>query len=551
MKYCIHCGSKIDDSAGYCATCGKSSGKRKYSIQPDGFFKALSSKVSRKYIYIGIAILVLASVLIAVFPKNNQQNDNHAIKNLNEMSTDKLLNIAVQQFKDYNKNKTDFSRDSLTKWNTAKEKSDNKSALDWPEVEKIIEEYKSKLSKYVSESVLSESIEVFSTQLTDPNSNINFILADQLEEEKFEDSTLILNTEDKLIISCDYISPASEEGIEYEYKKIYYLTFVKGDNLLLDHIYFTADYSDDSGEQKTFKELGNDSINIANAGYVANDNDLHFISLPTYRGIYAVNYETKKSIIINENHNAEYLNATEGWLYYLNSNDEHIYKMKYDGTELSELNKESSSYVSVYDGWIYFINKNDNCIYKMLTNGECIIKISSDSVNSIALGSGWIYYTNADDNSSIYKISIYGDGRAKLNNKPSEKVSCIDQYENSKQSQLIFYINSDDLKLYRMKDNGTDEEVIYNEQVHTYNFFGVMYIYLQKKDFPWVSNIWFSGEELDAFPDLRGEYLNYQVEASSIFGNGSYMYILLYDSDNRVDVLYLVDPITLNMSKIM
>ena len=65
------------------------------------------------------------------------------------------------------------------------------------------------------------------------------------------------------------------------------------------------------------------------------------------------------------------LNVIGDWLYYRNDDDNsHLYRIRPDGTERTQLNSDQSYFFSVIDEWIFYQNRSDNrIIYKMRLDG--------------------------------------------------------------------------------------------------------------------------------------------------------------------------------------
>lgn len=108
------------------------------------------------------------------------------------------------------------------------------------------------------------------------------------------------------------------------------------------------------------------------------------------------------------------LNAVDDWLLFkgcVGDRSDHMYKMRYDGTELTEIDKKTE-YVRgmyYYDGWIYYISNDKTGIYRMRMDGTSNEKISSDWLLNISfsIGDDWIYYTDFL-NKKVKKMKLDG-----------------------------------------------------------------------------------------------------------------------------------------------
>lgn len=60
---------------------------------------------------------------------------------------------------------------------------------------------------------------------------------------------------------------------------------------------------------------------------------------------------------------------------------------------------------------IYYLNINDNKLYKVNSDGTNNVKISDEGMGDIVIYNGWVYYTNLTDNNNLYKIKNDGTGK--------------------------------------------------------------------------------------------------------------------------------------------
>ncbi|MGE5614693.1 MAG: stalk domain-containing protein, partial [Bacillota bacterium] len=107
---------------------------------------------------------------------------------------------------------------------------------------------------------------------------------------------------------------------------------------------------------------GNTWGNIANCGYVANDDIWQYFSMQD--GIYRFKNDGSAITKLSDKPGA-FLNAAGGWLYYLDSGakstDMHLrlYKMKTDGSLNTLLTPDRAYYANLMGEWIYYINLSD------------------------------------------------------------------------------------------------------------------------------------------------------------------------------------------------
>ncbi|WP_066172551.1 DUF5050 domain-containing protein [Bacillus marinisedimentorum] len=242
--------------------------------------------------------------------------------------------------------------------------------------------------------------------------------------------------------------------------------------------------------------VGNSVGNIINGGVVAQDGD--WIYSINYDSIYKVKTDgTNKTKITSDL--AEYINVTDGWIYYSNISDGRTtYKIKTDGTNKTKLSGTSGSYMNVIGDWIYYINYRegnkgifkvktdgtnlskikegyftelnvvndwmyfvdttgvDNRLYKMKTDGSSLTEIYNGHFTDINVVGDMIYYIDQFENSSIFKMKTNGSNRTKITNVTSNRLNVSGEW--------IYFRNGDDHnKIYKIRTNGTGKAKVNND----------------------------------------------------------------------------------------
>jgi len=158
---------------------------------------------------------------------------------------------------------------------------------------------------------------------------------------------------------------------------------------------------------------------------------------------------------------ARKLNLTDGWLYYTSNEQQNIYKMKIDGTEQAMIYEGSVTELNIDGDRIYYRpDAEDPHIYKMKTDGTGIEQVGDDEVGIINVSDGWIYYSNSEEHYSIYKIRTDGTDRELLLSLTSDTESgpilVLDDW--------IYYQERDGYPRtpwYRLRTDGTGHELVY------------------------------------------------------------------------------------------
>jgi hypothetical protein len=112
------------------------------------------------------------------------------------------------------------------------------------------------------------------------------------------------------------------------------------------------------------------------------------------------------------------INVVGEWIY---SNSmvraENLIRIRTDSGEPSGFKGIRYAYDLNYaNGWLYYYNRDDNnSIYKVRIDGSEIIKVNDDSSWLINIVGDWIYYINSDEGDKFYRIKTDGSERQKVN----------------------------------------------------------------------------------------------------------------------------------------
>jgi len=167
---------------------------------------------------------------------------------------------------------------------------------------------------------------------------------------------------------------------------------------------------------------GNSSGNLANEGYVLFDfeKDNHIISMDM--GVYSFNPKDEsitEMFNLEETASAKYLNSTEEWIYYINSQTGDLIRRKKDDYSLVE---------TVYEGQTDYLYINQGIAY-ILTQGEEYSEMvfykekedrfyetyANEISHMTSYFSNVFYYVNKTLDPSQYKVSHYsGSGKTAL-----------------------------------------------------------------------------------------------------------------------------------------
>lgn len=125
------------------------------------------------------------------------------------------------------------------------------------------------------------------------------------------------------------------------------------------------------------------------------DNKLEIYNMDTQKNIYKSSERVRA------------LNLVDNWIYYINNDDYHIYKIDIEGKNKQKLNDDWSTHLNVYGSWMYYVNDEDQTLYRMKTDGTSRQQLVDSKATLINVTSEWIFYIDPT-NSKLYKMKHNG-----------------------------------------------------------------------------------------------------------------------------------------------
>lgn len=135
-----------------------------------------------------------------------------------------------------------------------------------------------------------------------------------------------------------------------------------------------------------------------------------------------------------------------------------------------------------HDDWIFYRNNADSGkLYKMHLDGTGKTKVIDDIIthrypskySMLIIDGGWIYYQNASDGNKLYKIRTDGTGRTKLIDEPGALIHLISD------DWIYYYFDSpDEDGFYKIKTDGTQKTKL---SYQNYDF-----VYVLARDKGWL-----------------------------------------------------------------
>lgn len=200
------------------------------------------------------------------------------------------------------------------------------------------------------------------------------------------------------------------------------------------------------------EQRGNSAANTSNRGYVAADGNTLY-----YRFGNAILREDNMGAVSTVcAKKADFLNFYDGLLYFVNLDDNNtLYSVKPDGTELTRISDIGAWYVSIVNGWIYFADRgSEGGIYKINIETGGLTRISEAIAQYVNVADGWVYYADLY-NSGIYRMDTNGLRTTRISAEECASLNVV--------GKQIYYRSYTKIGLYRMNTDGTDV-VKLNEQ---------------------------------------------------------------------------------------
>lgn len=160
---------------------------------------------------------------------------------------------------------------------------------------------------------------------------------------------------------------------------------------------------------------------------------------------------------IGDDYGVNNLYAADGWIYYTaESVGNKLHRIKTDGTQKMKLFDESAAQqLNVVGRWIYFVRTVGGGVYRINNDGTGVISFDTEYANpsSLNVDGDWIYYGY----SKLYKRRTDAPENIELPTVPFGFSGLI----NIANGWIYFRIQYNGEKLYRMRTDGTQGEIVY------------------------------------------------------------------------------------------
>lgn len=205
--------------------------------------------------------------------------------------------------------------------------------------------------------------------------------------------------------------------------------------------------TDGSAETKIIDGTWISSISISGGKIVYLDNVAKTLQY-SEKKICVVDLNGNNKTIILEASDPDIMHAENGWIYYCDNSNQHIFRAKLDGSGVKEMNSVKSAQMRVSNGWIYYINTTDETINKMKLDGSNKVVISKNIAPNLFVNDSSVFYQEYDSN--LYKLT--DDGKSVLLAKKVRTIWGIT-------SDWIFFIDNDEI-LKKVRTDGSKEQAV-------------------------------------------------------------------------------------------
>lgn len=258
-------------------------------------------------------------------------------------------------------------------------------------------------------------------------------------------------------------------GIDTE---TYDQTYGRGLNITGDFIYYLG-----FGEKKGLFRMNKNSPKDIQQIHETYTNDLNIVDDYLFYSLFSSEDQTKNGIYRaeldgkNEQQLVKgminYLQWSDGWIYYAIPTNGKVLKVSPNGKQISEIKTKDGVNISttnflVFDDWIYFENENELFdsrnrmknpdglnIYRMQLDGSNLEALAKGSINLYVEEGPYIFYTTPNEN-RLFRMDVDGSNKTEV-------------YYGEKEWSWINHIGDD---LYLLDWNSDETAVLYQTNIY-------------------------------------------------------------------------------------
>ncbi len=183
-------------------------------------------------------------------------------------------------------------------------------------------------------------------------------------------------------------------------------------------------------------------------------------------GAYIYKYINGKKITVTEGA-ATHLNVYKYCLYYYDSNDRAIYRIRTDGKEKTTLIKNISvADLKVYNNTLYALTDGGD-IHKIYINGKNgYLFMEGEDILSFTVTDGYMYYINKDgDSLSLYRTKFSSQEKIKVSDTESTLIAVSEGYVFYLYNGTLFGLNKEEEKAHAFFSGKVKEFALLNESL--------------------------------------------------------------------------------------
>ncbi len=299
-------------------------------------------------------------------------------------------------------------------------------------------------------------------------------------------------------------------------------------------------------------EIGNTTGNIYNGGlFCEQDNTIFFSNDEDNGRLYRMKSDCTDIKKVSED-SAAYINVDENYIYYARANDitqynsdfysfyhnNGIYRINYNGKNLKAITSDPGAFLMLKGNYLFFLRysvQNNFTLTRFKIDGTMERTLSHNSSVPFEYTNNYLYYTGDSKGNDINSMELSSYTEHTYYNGSFIYPIFMGNY--------LYYLNpADENKLYRMKKDGSNPEVIVNKPCSAYNITNSgKYLYYQingtEKDRLRRINL----ETMKIETVMKGIYKAISVTSKYVFfktPDSSTTYRIDADGAVHVDVFY-------------
>lgn len=167
----------------------------------------------------------------------------------------------------------------------------------------------------------------------------------------------------------------------------------------------------------------------------------------------------------------------EDRIYYTEDNEGVIYSCKTDGSDQTFICEKQRTplpdrSLDVVDGWIYFINRF-HTLYKIRTDGTDLTQLTDEWVWDFSIDGEWLYYSTLENNYfyQLYRMRTDGTHNTQLT---QENCGAADFDAGTYYDDWLYYVDEPGTSIYKVRFDGSDKEKITDRDRFSSLFFKVI-----------------------------------------------------------------------------